>query len=199
MTATRVRERVVFPKNWTFDLADELVDAIKAEFDPAVAVAELAPKVAGKPVAEAKQIAEKFFADYGQRWMDRTIELGNVHRDRAYEALLAAVEKTGEMGFPFISERFVEIAYLSTQPIYSLPIVEATKKAFGFKLVFCDTLAALREKCGDELADQLPCRQACLTAGERAFTAHGFQVESSQEANLVSDEFCQFRFARKDA
>jgi hypothetical protein len=199
MTATRARERVVFPKNWTFDLADELVDDIKAEFDPVVAVTELAPKVAGKPVAEAKQIAEKFFADYGQRWMDRTIELGNVHRDRAYEALLAAVEKTGEMGFPFIPERFVEIAYLSTQPIYSLPIVEATKQAFGFKIVFCDTMNALREKCGDELADQLPCRQACLTASNRAFTAHGFQVEATQEANLVSDEFCQFRFARKDA
>jgi hypothetical protein len=195
---TAIRERVVLPKDWSFDLADEMIDAIKNEFDPHDAVAELAPKVAGKPVAEALPIAEAFFKDYGHRWMSRTIELGNVHRDRTYQNLLTAAAKTGEMAFPFIPERFVEIAYLSTQPIYSLPITDNTKTSFGYKMVFCDTIESMREQCGEELADRLPCREGCLAAAELAFTANGFEVNVSQEASIIDGEFCQFKVRRKE-
>ena len=84
MTAAQTWKRAVYPKDWTFDLAEEMVDKIKNEFFPADTVSELAPKVAGKPVAEAKPIAEAHFRDYGTRLMDRTLELGNQYRDRAY-------------------------------------------------------------------------------------------------------------------
>jgi hypothetical protein len=198
MTATRERQRVVLPKDWSFDLAEEMVDRIRNEFDPHEAVSALAPKVAGKPLAEAQPIAEAYFADYGQRWMERSLELGKQYRDRAYETLLVAAEKTGEMAFPFIPERFIEIAYLSTQPIYSLPIVENTKSDFSYKMVFCDTIEAMREQCGAELADRLPCRQACLAAAALAFTAHGFDVEVTQESSIVGGEFCQFKVRRKE-
>ena len=103
------------------------------------------------------------------------------------------------MAFPFIPERFVEIAYLSTQPIYSLPITENTKTVFGFKMVFCDTIEALRDQCGDELADQLPCSQGCLAATERAFTGNGFAVDVSQDASIIGGDFCQFSVRRKGA
>ncbi len=199
MTATRERQRVVLPKDYTFDLAEEMVDRIKNEFYPHDTVAELAPKVAGKAPAEARRIAEEHFRDYGRRWMDRSLELGNQYRDRAYETLLAAAAKTGEMAFPFIPERFIEIAYLSTQPIYSLPITENTKNAFGYKMVFCDTIENLREQCGDALADQLPCREGCLAAAERAFTANGFDVEVTQDASIIDGDFCQFSVRRKGA
>lgn len=192
MTSTHDRPRVIYPKDWSFDLSDELVDRLKAEFRPDDAVEKLAPTVAGKPVDEATKIAEGFFADYGRRWMDRTLELGEEYADRTYLNLKAAVAKTGELGFPFIAERFLEVAYLSTQPIYSLPIVEASRSAFTFKMVFCDTITELREQCGDELADRLPCRQACLTAVERAFTASGYPVVVRQDASVIGGEFCQF-------
>lgn len=192
MTATRERERVVLPKDWSFDLADEMVDRIKQEFDPHEAVAELAPRLAGKPVDEAEQVAKTFFADYGRRWMDRTLELGEQYRDRTYDVLKAAAERTGEMAFPFIPERFIEIAYLSTQPIYSLPIVENTRYAFTYKMVFCDTITSLREQCGEELGNRLPCREGCLAAARRAFEAHGFDVNVTQDASLADGEFCQF-------
>jgi hypothetical protein len=199
MSATQERERLVLPKDYTFDLADEMVERLKNEFYPNDTVAELAPKVAGKAPAEAQRIAEEHFRDYGRRLMDRSVELGNQYRDRAYETLLTAAAKTGEMGFPFIPERFVEIAYLSTQPIYSLPITENTKNVFGYKMVFCDTIEALRDQCGDALADGLPCREGCLAAAERAFTANGFDVEVSQDASVIGGDFCQFSVRRKGA
>jgi hypothetical protein len=197
VTAIRERERVVLPKDWTFDLSEEMVDRIKNEFDPHDAVEELAKKIEGKSPAEAQKVAEEYFADYGRRWMDRSLELGNQYRDRTYETLVAAAQKTAEMAFPFIPERFIEIAYLSTQPIYSLPIVENTKMRFAFKMAFCDTIEALREQCGDALADALPCRTGCLAATERAFSANGFAVVVAQEASIVSDDFCQFSVTRK--
>jgi hypothetical protein len=190
MTVTR--ERVVLPKDWTFDLSEEMVDRIKNEFDPDEAVEQLAGKIVGKSVDEAEVIARDFFADYGNRWMSRTLELGEEYADRTYLVLKAAAEKTGEMAFPFIPERFMEIAYLSTQPIYSLPIVENTRSAFRYKMVFCDTIESLRQQCGDALADRLPCAAGCLGAAELAFRAKGFDVEVSQDASLVGDEFCQF-------
>jgi hypothetical protein len=192
MTAIGERERVVLPKDWSFDLADEMIDAIKGEFEPHEAVEKLAPLVAGKPIDEAERVARAYFADYGRRWMDRTLELGEKHTDRTYEVLKAAAEKTGELTFPFIPERFIEIAYLSTQPIYSLPIVENGHRAFSFKMVFCDTIGALREQCGDELADRLPCSEGCLAATRRAFEAHGLTVDVTQDASLATGEFCQF-------
>ena len=197
MTATRERERVILPKDWTFDLSEEMVDRIKNEFDPHDAVAELAPKVEGKGPADAQKVAEDYFRDYGQRWMDRSLELGNQYRDRTYETLIAAAKKTGEMGFPFIPERFIEIAYLSAQPIYSLPIVENTRNRFAFKMAFCDTIENLREQCGDALADGLPCAAGCLAATARAFSANGIDVEVKQESSIVTGDFCQFSVTPK--
>lgn len=191
MSATR--QRVILPKDWNFDLADEMIDRIKSEFDPHDAVDELAPKVAGKPLDDAERVARAYFADYGERWMARTLELGKQYRDRTYETLVAAAEKTGDLAFPFIPERFVEIAYLSTQPIYSLPIVENTRFAFSYRMVFCDTIGAVRERCGDDLAERLPCAEACLVAARRAFEAHGMSVDVTQDASLAGGgEYCQF-------
>lgn len=192
MTATRERQRVVLPKDWTFDLSEEMVDRIKDEFDPDEAVEQLAALIEGQPLDEAEAIAREFFADYGKRWMGRTLELGEKYADRTYQVLTAAAAKTGELAFPFIPERFIEIAYLSTQPIYSLPIVENTRTAFRYKMVFCGTHESLRERCGDDLAERLPCAEGCLAAAELAFTSKGFDVDVSQDASLATGEFCQF-------
>jgi hypothetical protein len=197
MTVMHERPRVVLPKDWSFDLDQDMVDRIGNECDPDDVVAEVAAKAAGKPLDEAQKIAEGIFAAYGERWMNLTLELGDQYRDRAYETLLAAAKQTGELAFPLIPERFMEIAYLSTQPLYSLPIVENTRHKFSYRMVFCDTISRLREKCGDELADRLPCSQGCLTAARRAFEAHGFDVDVTQTASLAKDEYCQFTVRRR--
>ncbi|MCC6382551.1 MAG: hypothetical protein IT304_08570 [Dehalococcoidia bacterium] len=199
-SVVKERERVVFPKDWTFDLAEEMVEAIGEEFSPSAAVEELARRVAGKPHAEGVATAEAYFEDYGRRWMGRTLELGEQYRDRTYEVLLQAAETTGgDLAFPHVPERFVEIAYLSTQPLYSLPIVENTRHRFTFKMVFCDTFKALEDQCGPEMAATLPCRKACLAAVGRAFRDKGFDVEVVQDSSLATDEFCQFRTERRAA
>lgn len=192
------RERVVFPKDWTFDLAEEMVEAIGEEFAPSAAVEELAGRVAGQPHAAALATAEAYFEDYGTRWMGRTLELGEQYRDRTYEVLLQAVEATGgELAFPHVPERFIEIAYLSTQPLYSLPIAENTRHRFTFRMVFCDTFTALEDQCGPEMTAALPCRKACLAAVGRAFRDKGFDVEVVQDSSLATGEFCQFTAERR--
>ena len=52
------RERVVLPKDWSFDLANDMVDTIHDEFDPHDAVKVLAGQIEGKSAAEAAAAAE---------------------------------------------------------------------------------------------------------------------------------------------
>ena len=106
--------------------------------------------------------------------------------------LKAAAEKTGTLAFPFIPERYVEIAYLSTQPIYTVPIVENGAGGLVFKMPFCSFYKVIKEEMGDELARGLPCREACLGACRLAFERFGFNVSVGMDATMPADEHCQF-------
>ena len=132
-------------ETYSFDLNEEMVQRLEQEFGPEALRNEI------KRVGNAG-ITEAFFGDFGKRWMGRTLELGEQYGDRTYEVLKAAVEKTGTLAFPFIPERFVEIAYLSTQPIYTVPIVENGAAGLVFKMPFCSFYKVIKEEMGDEFA-----------------------------------------------
>lgn len=182
--------------NWSFDLDQEMVDEIGEAFDPRAAVADLATLVDGKPADEAEAIARAYFADYGRRLAGRSAALGEEFRDRTYEVMLAAQERTGNDGWPFTAQRILEIAYLSSQPIYTLPIVENSAYRFSWKLALCETYHQLEEQLGPEFAQRLPCRQACIAATQRAFERAGFPVAVLQDARMPEDEYCQFTAPR---
>ncbi|MBI4300566.1 MAG: hypothetical protein HY677_05470 [Chloroflexi bacterium] len=183
--------------DYKFDLDEEMIETLHREFLPERVTDEFAK---GMPSAQAKDaFAEGFFKDFGRRWMARTIELGEKHDDRTYEVLREVVAKTGYFKFPYMPERFIEIAYLSTQPIYSIPIVEAYAGAFVFKMAFCDYYKGIRDKLGDDVAGSLHCRHACLSACDAAFRHFGFDVTVGMDATMPKEGFCQFRVKRLDA
>ncbi len=168
----------------TFDLNEQMVETIEKEFGPDALRKELRT---AKP-ADGKA----FFANFGRRWMERVIELGDDYDDRTYEVLRAAVAKTGHFAFPFVGERFVEIAYLSTQPIYTLPIVENGARGLVFKMPFCAFHKVIREELGEDAAAKLDCKAACLNACLLAFERNGFRVSVGMDATMPADEYCQF-------
>lgn len=172
-------------KGYSWDLAEEMIGRLEQEFGPEALRAELKAK-GGKGPRGA------LFADFGRRWMERTLELGEQHSDRTYDTLKAAAAKTGSLSFPFIPERFIEIAYLSTQPIYTLPIVENGARGLVFRVPFCAYIKMIREELGEEAADRLECRRACLAACRFAFERFGFEVKVGMDAAVPKDEYCQF-------
>lgn len=176
-------------EGYSYDLAEEMVQQLEQEFGPDSLRGEMQKAFDGTP---AEEEAASFFSDFGRRWMERTIELGEQHTDRTYETLQKAAKGIEELRFPFLSQRFIEIAYLSTQPIYTVPISENGAQGLVFKMPFCGYFKAIQESQGEDFANQLYCKSACRTACEKAFQHFGFKVNVGMDATMPADEYCQF-------
>ncbi|MBW2324086.1 MAG: hypothetical protein JRF41_11330 [Deltaproteobacteria bacterium] len=108
-----------------------------------------------------------------------------------------AIDKTGGyLRFALAPQRFLEIAYLSTQEISILPIIENNVNRLVYRMVDCDTYKNLKEKCGEEVANLLPCRHACLTACETLHRDLEIDALVQMEAQIPKDGYCQFAARR---
>jgi len=180
----------------TFDLDAGMIRTIGEEFDVESIVGKFALALEGKSGDAQEKVAEELFGQYGTQWMKRTLELGEEHTDTTYDTLREAIEKTGCMYFPLVPQRFVEIAYLSTQSIFTLPIVQNNGEKLTYRLAMCDTFKAVKEKCGEEVANSLPCRHACLRALETLFSDLDLTVAIDMDATMPRDDYCQFSATR---
>lgn len=180
------------PKKMTFDLNEGMLKTIGSEFDVRKLAGTFADAIKGKGDDALDKEAKAVFSLYGKEWMKRTMELGEAHSDTTYDTLKQAIEKTGTLYFPLVPQRFVEIAYLSTQSIFTLPIVQNNAEKFAYKLAMCDTFKAIKETCGEAIADKLPCRYACLSALETLFGDLNIAAKIGQDAMMPEDDYCQF-------
>ncbi|MBI4308005.1 MAG: hypothetical protein HY684_04290 [Chloroflexi bacterium] len=177
----------------SFDLAEELIATLRQEFAAERLVDQLERALANTPPPQQARAAQRFFTEYGRRWMSRTLELGERYPDRPYEVLKAVVQRTsGYLAFPLLAERFIEIAYLSTQPLYAIPIVENGARALVFKVPACNYYKGIQEKLGQTMAGMLFCRYGCVSACDAAFRHFHIPVSVQQDATLPKDGFCQF-------
>ncbi|MFC1886167.1 hypothetical protein ACFLZM_03825 [Thermodesulfobacteriota bacterium] len=183
-------------KKNTFDLDEGMIKTIGEEFNVQQIVDAFAEASKGKSGDELDKTASEVFGQYGKQLMKRVMELGEKHTDTTYETLKKAIEKTGSLYFPMVPQRFVEIAYLSTQPIYTLPIVQNNGEKLTYKLAMCDTYKSLKETCGKSAAESLPCKNACLGALETLFKDLNIDVAIGMDATMPEDDFCQFSAAK---
>jgi hypothetical protein len=186
----------IAPRPYSFNLSEEMLKLLREEFDPPVVIQRVAQEAAGKEAGEIDAAAEKIFRDYGDQLMRKTLQLGDEYSDRTYEVLREAADQTGEMVFPLVLQRFIEIAYLSTQAFRLLPIVENWSKRLVFKVTDCYMFKTLQSQIGPEVADRLPCRHACLTLCRSGLQGLGLDGSVEMEANMAKDGYCQFAINR---
>jgi hypothetical protein len=180
-------------KGYSFDLHEEMLSLIEKEFSPREIAAGLAQAVEGKAAAEIPEVGKKIFDDYGKRWAARVIDLGESYMDRTYEVLREEIDGTGSPAFPLIPQRFVEIAYLSTQRISTLPIVENNIAGLIFRIKNCRTYEAISEKLGQETAGLLVCRQGCLNLCQGIVDGLGIKgIKTEMSATIPEKGYCQF-------
>jgi len=184
-------------KEMIFDLNEEMLKIIGTEFDVVQLAKTFADSIKDKNGDIIEHEAEKIFSRYGQQWMKRTMELGEANSDTTYETLKKIIEKTGCFFFPLVPQRFVEIAYLATQSIFTLPIVQNNGEKFTYKLAMCDTFKAIKDTCGQDIANTLPCRHACLSALETVFKDLNIEVIIGMDATMPKDDYCQFTAAKR--
>jgi hypothetical protein len=188
---------LVIPQPYSFELDMDMLGLLRKEFDPPLIVGEFAKSLAEKGNQKIDQVAETVFGKYGQDWMRKAIQLGEEYPDRTYEVLKEVAEKTGELYFPLVLQRFIEIAYLGTQQYRKLDIVENWSERLVYDVKDCYTFKTLKEKCGAEVANRWPCQHACLSALRIVAQELnlGFGVE--MEATMVKDGHCQFAMTKR--
>ena len=186
----------VAPRPYSFELSTEMLELLRKEFDPPLIIAKFADAAAGKKGAEIDTAGEKVFGEYGAEWMRKTIQLGEEYPDRTFEMLKEAADQTGELVFPHVLQRFIEIAYLSTQQFRILPIVENWARRLVYKVTNCYTFKTLQDTCGSEAASLLPCRHACLALCHTGCQGLNLDATVSMDATMVKDGYCQFAIDR---
>lgn len=181
-----MRERLPYDPNV------DMLNTIEKEFGVKKLVEKFAQDIAGKEKREIESVAKRTFGEYGENLMKRTLELGEKYTDQTYEILKAVIKKTDRLKFPLVPQRFIEIAYLSIQPFRELNVAENNQYRFIFRIDNCSIFNALKEACGEEVADQMPCKHACLTASQTVYKDFDLKASVGMDASMAEDGYCQF-------
>jgi hypothetical protein len=140
-----------------------------------------------------EEIAKEIFTEYGRDWIRKSLQLGDEYPDRTYEVLLEAIDYAdGYYKFGLMPQRALEIAYLSIMEISTLPIVICNNNILSYRMVNCLTNKTIKEKLGEEVANRVPCRHACLTAAKVVHQDLELDAKISMDAEMGKDGYCQF-------
>ena len=182
------------PRPYSFELNEDMIKLIRDELGAEVIASRFAEAVSGKAKSEVEKIGKDIFEDYGERWMKRTIQLGEEYPDRTYEVIKEAVDNTGTqiLLFPFLLQRFVEIAYLSVMELIKLPITLNNKDVLAYRVPKCSLFNKIKGKCGDEVANLMTCKNSCLKALETLSKDSEIDVLIDMEASTAKDGYCEF-------
>ena len=183
----------VAPRPYSFDLNEDMVNMIRSEFNADAVSSRLAEAIKGKK-ADIADVASALFKELGGAWMQKTIQLGEEYSDRTIEVVLESVDRQGSqfMVWPHIPQRFIEIAYLGTQAFLKVPITLNNSEALEYRIPQCALFGAIKEKCGDEVANLMTCKDYCLTALDTVCKHQEIEVITSMPKNTAADGFCEF-------
>lgn len=177
----------------------EMIFQIRSEFDTSKVVAEFAKAI--QDSEEVDKVGENIFSPYSQRLARRALELGEERSDLMFEEIKRQVEKlSGRMYFPFLPERFIEIAYLSIFPsIRKMTITEANERRLSFKVAEteCNIYSGILEKCGEEVGKALSCRHGCLRLLEFLYSdlkVEGIKIKML--GRMPTEKYCEFECTR---
>lgn len=184
--------RFVAPAPYSFDLNNDMLNLLRQEFGPQKIVDKFAQAVAGKEGAQIEDRAKEVFGEYGKEWMGKVLQLGEEYPDRTYEVLREAIDLTEELFFPHVPQRFLEIAYLSTQQFLQLPVSENFRHRLVYQVPDCGIFNLLKEKCGSEIAGLMPCKYACLRALETLRQGLELDAIIDMTASTAKLGFCEF-------
>ena len=190
------KAKFVEPTGYSYNLNEEMLQTLAGEFSPEKAASGLADAIQGKGPDEIEAAGTAMFEEFGRKWIRRAYELGDQYPDRTYEMIRDFGERTGEFIFPFVGQRAIEIAYLSTMEQYVMPIEENNQYKLVYRVEDCKIYSAVKEKCGAETADLLTCRQGCLAAAETVFADLDKKVVVETLSETPKDGFCRFSITK---
>jgi hypothetical protein len=184
----------VAPKPYSFELNEDMIELLRKEFNADKVSSALAEALKGKPKTNLKKAGDAFFKDMGAKWMKKTIQMGEEYSDRTIDIIHETVNRKGVqfLIFPLVYQRFVEIAYLSTQEFLKLPVTLNSKDEFSYRVPRCALYGKIMEKCGEDTAKLMTCKNYCTTALETVQKHIGLDVLLDMPSATAKDGFCEF-------
>lgn len=184
----------IAPKPYSYDLNEDMIKLIREEFGAEGIVSKFAGAVKGKVAGDVERIGKEIFEDYGERWMKRTMQLGDEYSDRTIEVVKETVDRSGNqfLFFPHVPQRFIEIAYLSTQQLLKMPITLNNAYELAYRLPQCQLFNTIKEQCGDKIANLMTCQHACLKALETLREDLELGAVITMVASTAKDGYCEF-------
>lgn len=184
----------IAPKPYSFDMNQDIIDMIREEFNAEAVASKLAEAIKGKPKGEIEKAGGDLFRELGEKWMQKTIQLGEEYSDRTIEVVLESVDRQGNqfMVFPHVLQRFVEIACLGTQEFLKVPITLNNLEVLSYRIPQCALFGQIKEKSGEEVANLMTCKNCCLTALETLRKHVEVDLLIDQLASTATDGFCEF-------
>ncbi|HEY92042.1 MAG TPA: hypothetical protein G4O07_09450 [Dehalococcoidia bacterium] len=184
----------VAPKAYSFDLNEDMVKMLREEFNADIVSSKLFEAIEGKKKAEIADVAGALFKELGQAWMQKTIQLGEEYSDRTIEIVFESVDRQGNqfMVFPHVPQRFIEIAYLGTQDFMKVPITLNNLEVLEYRIPQCALFRAIKEKCGDEVANLMTCKDYCLSALETVRKHLEMEAIIDMAKSTAADGYCEF-------
>jgi hypothetical protein len=182
------------PKPYSFDINEDMIKLIRDEFNAEGIAAKLAEAINGKAPGEVEKIGKEIFEEYGINWIRRAMQLGEEYSDRTIEMVLETVDHNGEqfLFFPHVPQRIVEIANLSIQRFLHLPVTLNNQYALAYQIPQCQVFGQIKEKCGDEVANLMTCKNACLKALETMYQDLELDVVTEMIASTAKEGYCEF-------
>lgn len=184
----------VAPRPYSFDLNADMIKLIREEFNAEAVASKLAEAIKGKPKGEIEKIANALFEEVGESWMRRTMQLGEEYSDRTIEVVKESIDRQGNqfLLFPHVLQRFVEIAYLSTQEFLKVPITLNNMEVLEYRIPQCALFSKIKEKCGDEVANLMTCKNYCLKALETVHRDLDMDAVVDMAKSTAKDGYCEF-------
>jgi hypothetical protein len=182
------------PPAYSFDLNEDMVNMLRKEFGADIIAAKFCEAVSGKAPSEIEKIGKKLFEDYGQKWMKRTMQISDEYPDRTIEMVMETVDRNGKqfLIWPHVPQRYVEVAYLSTQQFLKLPVTLNNAQELAYRVPQCLVFNTIKGKCGAEVANMMTCKNACLKALETIAKDMEMELLITMPAATAKDGFCEF-------
>jgi hypothetical protein len=184
----------ISPKPYSFDLNEDMVKLIRDEFNAEVVARKLAEAIKGKAKNEVEKVASALFEELGESWMRRTMQLGEEYSDRTIEMIMESLDRQGDqfLAWPHVPQRFVEIAYLSTQNFLKVPITLNNVEVLEYRIPQCALFSQIKEKCGDDVANLMTCKNYCLKALETMHRDLELDALIDMPKSTAKDGYCEF-------
>ena len=184
----------VAPRPYSFDMNEDMVKLLREEFNADVVSSKLAEAIKGKVKGEVEKVGNALFEELGEALMRRTMQVGEEYSDRTIEVVKESVDRQGNqfLFWPHVPQRFVEIANLGTQEFLKVPITLNNQWDFAYRIPQCALFGKIKEKCGDEVANLMTCKNYCLNALGTLRKDLEIDAVINMTASTDKDGYCEF-------